>query len=127
MKQINYLPVLFQQPLGKGEGKRTIADTLHGICFSDCVGDAKMLRRSYLFERPCKRAGGPRRLVHTKQNKSASQRNFFAQTASIELVEVPLRGTWLLESQDQAACIFDALAWSFEQNRVFDPLCIFDA
>jgi len=32
-----------------------------------------------------------------------------------------------VESQDQAACIFDALAWSFEQNRVFDPLCIFDA
>ena len=41
--------------------------------------------------------------------------------------KVPLRGTWQVESQDQAACIFDALAWSYEQNRVFDPLCIFDA
>ena len=26
--------------------------------------------------------------------------------------KVPLRGTWQVESQDQAACIFDALAWS---------------
>ena len=60
-------------------------------------------------------------------------------------IKVPRRGTfaakqllvsWLkflyealgkVESQDQAACIFDALAWSFEQNRVSDPLCIFDA
>ena len=76
---------------------------------------------------PTLRAGGPRRLVHTKQNKSASQRNFFIKTTSIYLVKVPLRGTWQVESQDQAACIFDALAWSYEQNRVFDPLCIFDA
>ena len=41
--------------------------------------------------------------------------------------KVPLRGTCCLACCDQAACIFDALAWSFEQNRVFDPLCIFDA
>ncbi len=41
--------------------------------------------------------------------------------------KVPLRGTYCLACCDQAACIFDALAWSFEQNRVFDPLCIFDA
>ena len=66
-------------------------------------------------------------MVHTKQNKSASKRNFYSQTTSAELVKVPLRGTCQVESQDQAACIFDALAWSFEQNRVFDPFCIFDA
>jgi len=41
--------------------------------------------------------------------------------------KVPLRGTCCLACCDQAACISDALAWSFEQNRVFDPLCIFDA
>jgi hypothetical protein len=28
---------------------------------------------------------------------------------------------------DQAACISDALAWSFAQSRVFDPPCVFDA
>ena len=41
--------------------------------------------------------------------------------------KVPLRGTYCLACCDQAACISDALAWSFEQNRVSDPLCIFDA
>ena len=66
-------------------------------------------------------------MVHTKQNESASQRNFYGQTTISQLVKVPLRGTWQVDSQNQAACICDALAWSFEQNRVFDPLCIFDA
>jgi len=41
--------------------------------------------------------------------------------------KVPLRGTCCLACCDQAAHIFDVLAWSSEQNRVFDPLCIFDA
>ncbi len=41
--------------------------------------------------------------------------------------KVPLRGACCLACCDQAACISDALAWSFKQNRVFDPLCIFDA
>ena len=41
--------------------------------------------------------------------------------------KVPLRGTCCLACCDQAAHIFDVLAWSFEQNRIYDPLCIFDA
>ena len=36
--------------------------------------------------------------------------------------KVPLRGTCHVDCLDQAACIYDALAWSFEQSRVFDPL-----
>ena len=28
---------------------------------------------------------------------------------------------------DQAACIYDALAWSFAQSRVFDPPSVSDA
>ena len=28
---------------------------------------------------------------------------------------------------DQAACIFDALAWSFKQSRIFDAPSVFDA
>ena len=30
-------------------------------------------------------------------------------------------------SEDQATRVFDSLAWSFAQSRVYDPPCIFDA
>ena len=36
------------------------------------------------------------------------------------------RGTCRPACSDQAANIFEVLAWSFTQNRVFDPLCTFD-
>ena len=118
--------------------------------FTDCVGVAKMLRRSYLFEILCKRAQNracsssaecSQDYLKTMQEGRRSSPLGPHKAERKCLVEELLQPkqpvfSWLkflcealgkVESQDQAACIFDALAWSFEQNRVSDPLCIFDA
>ena len=44
-----------------------------------------LLRRSYLYERPCKRAEGPRSLVMRTYSKSASKRNFKHQLRYVSL------------------------------------------
>ena len=44
-----------------------------------------------------------------------------------DAVEVPLRGTLPFAFYDQAAHLFESLAWSFAQSRVSDPLGICDA
>ena len=109
-----------------------------------------MLRRSYLFESLCKRAQNracsssaecSQDYLKTMQEGRRSSPLGPHKAERKCLVEELLQPkqpvfSWLkflcealgkVESQDQAACIFDALAWSFEQNRVSDPLCIFDA
>ena len=40
--------------------------------------------------------------------------------------EVPLRGTFILIQQDQAARVFDSLAWSFSLKSLFEAINVFD-
>ena len=109
-----------------------------------------MLRRSYLFEILCKRAQnracsssaecsqdylktmqegrrssplGP----HKAERKCLEEELLQPKQPVFSWLKFLCEALGKVESQDQAACIFDALAWSFEQNRVSDPLCIFDA
>ena len=79
-----------------------------------------------LRETPCKFIEDERSLVAAISRGKCVEDELPIRQSPVNQ-KVPLRGTYSIQYRDQAATVFDGLAWSFSLKSVLRTACVFDA
>ena len=95
-----------------------------GLTFSSkrLVGSKTRLLR----ETPCKFIEDERSLVAAISRGKCVEDELPIRQSPVSQ-KVPLRGTYSIQYRDQAATVFDGLAWSFSLKSVLRTACVFGA